>query len=47
MADGVKVWDMKVQAAMLPNETDTHYFCHIIKAPDTEAKHQIIGVSRN
>ena len=43
--DDVKIWELKSDNHILPNDDDTYYGCQIFKVPWLTKKHQIIAVS--
>ena len=43
--DNVKIWELKSDNHILPNDDDTYYGCQIFKVPWLTEKHQIIAVS--
>ncbi len=39
----VKVWELRADSLLLPEDDHTHYWCRIFKAPDLDRKHHMIG----
>lgn len=43
----VKHWDVQMNRVIVPDDSDTTYYCKIVKSPHVyDVKHQIIGVSQ-